>query len=48
MKLKRGAWRRILRRSPDGWPIWVPCHLRDQNIGFKSKELMECAARRWT
>lgn len=21
----------------------VPCHLRDQNIGFKSKELMECA-----
>ena len=21
----------------------IPCHLRDQNIGFKSKELMECA-----
>jgi glycerol-3-phosphate dehydrogenase subunit C len=20
----------------------IPCHLRDQNIGFKSKELMEC------
>ena len=21
----------------------IPCHLRDQNIGFKSKELLECA-----
>jgi Fe-S oxidoreductase len=21
----------------------IPCHLRDQNMGFKSKELMECA-----
>jgi Fe-S oxidoreductase len=21
----------------------IPCHLRDQNIGFKSKDLMECA-----
>ena len=21
----------------------IPCHLRDQNIGFKSRELMECA-----
>ncbi len=24
----------------------IPCHLRDQNIGFKSKELMECAGAR--
>jgi Fe-S oxidoreductase len=24
----------------------VPCHLRDQNIGFKSKELLECTGAR--
>src|SRR5262245_30133556 len=29
--------------SPGRVAYHVPCHLRDQNIGFKSKELMECA-----
>jgi Fe-S oxidoreductase len=30
--------------SPPGRVAYqIPCHLRDQNIGFKSKELMECA-----
>ncbi len=29
--------------SPGRVAYQVPCHLRDQNIGFKSKELLECA-----
>jgi glycerol-3-phosphate dehydrogenase subunit C len=29
--------------SPGRVAYQIPCHLRDQNIGFKSKELMECA-----
>jgi glycerol-3-phosphate dehydrogenase subunit C len=30
-------------RNPGRIAYQIPCHLRDQNIGFKSKELMECA-----
>ena len=30
-------------RSPGRVAYQIPCHLRDQNIGFKSKELMEYA-----
>jgi Fe-S oxidoreductase len=30
-------------RSPGRVAYQIPCHLRDQNIGFKSKELMEAA-----
>jgi len=30
-------------KSPGRVAYHIPCHLRDQNIGFKSKELMECA-----
>jgi Fe-S oxidoreductase len=30
-------------RKPGRVVYQVPCHLRDQNIGFKSKELMEVA-----
>lgn len=30
-------------KKPGRVAYQVPCHLRDQNIGFKSKELMECA-----
>lgn len=30
-------------RKPGRVAYQIPCHLRDQNIGFKSKELMECA-----
>lgn len=29
-------------RPPGRVAYQMPCHLRDQNIGFKSKELMEC------
>ncbi len=44
MKLKReGALSMDFRQSPGRVAYQVPCHLRDQNIGFKSKELMECA-----
>lgn len=30
-------------RTPGRVAYQIPCHLRDQNIGFKSKELMEAA-----
>ncbi len=44
MKLKReGALATDFRQKPGRVAYQVPCHLRDQNIGFKSKELMECA-----
>jgi glycerol-3-phosphate dehydrogenase subunit C len=29
-------------KNPGRVAYQIPCHLRDQNIGFKSKELMEC------
>jgi glycerol-3-phosphate dehydrogenase subunit C len=42
MRLKRaGALAMDFVRSPGRIAYHVPCHLRDQNIGFKSKELME-------
>lgn len=44
MKLKReGTLATDFVKNPGRVVYQVPCHLRDQNIGFKSKELMECA-----
>ncbi|MCC2641933.1 MAG: putative Fe-S oxidoreductase [Nitrospira sp.] len=44
MKLKReGSLATDFAQNPGRVAYQVPCHLRDQNIGFKSKELMECA-----
>lgn len=44
MKLKReGTLATDFTQKPGLVAYQVPCHLRDQNIGFKSKELMECA-----
>lgn len=44
MRLKReGALAEDFTRKPGRVTYQVPCHLRDQNIGFKSKELMEAA-----
>jgi Fe-S oxidoreductase len=44
MKLKReGALATDFSKRPGRVAYQVPCHLRDQNIGFKSKELMETA-----
>ena len=44
VKLKReGALAMDFTERPGRIAYQVPCHLRDQNIGFKSKELMECA-----
>ena len=44
MKLKREGRLAIDFVQPPGRVAYqIPCHLRDQNIGFKSKELMECA-----
>lgn len=44
MKLKReGTLATDFTQTPGLVAYQVPCHLRDQNIGFKSKELMECA-----
>lgn len=44
MKLKReGSLATDFIQKPGRVAYHVPCHLRDQNIGFKSKELMECA-----
>lgn len=44
MKLKRdGSLAMDFTNKPGRVAYQVPCHLRDQNIGFKSKELMECA-----
>lgn len=42
MRLKKdGALSTEFRQTPRRIAYQVPCHLRDQNIGFKSKELME-------
>ncbi|MGH7233786.1 MAG: heterodisulfide reductase-related iron-sulfur binding cluster, partial [Nitrospiraceae bacterium] len=42
MRLKRaGELSTEFTRNPGRIVYQVPCHLRDQNIGFKSKELME-------
>jgi Fe-S oxidoreductase len=44
MKMKKdGQLAMDFINSPGRVAYHVPCHLRDQNIGFKSKELMECA-----
>jgi glycerol-3-phosphate dehydrogenase subunit C len=44
MKLKKdGHLSMDFVKSPGRVAYQIPCHLRDQNIGFKSKELMECA-----
>lgn len=44
MKMKKDGQLAIdFTRKPGRVAYQVPCHLRDQNIGFKSKELMECA-----
>ncbi len=44
MKLKReGGLAADFVNKPGRVVYQIPCHLRDQNIGFKSKELMECA-----
>lgn len=44
MKLKReGLLATDFVHKPGRVAYQIPCHLRDQNIGFKSKELMECA-----
>jgi glycerol-3-phosphate dehydrogenase subunit C len=44
MKLKReGTLATDFVHNPGRVAYQIPCHLRDQNIGFKSKELMECA-----
>ena len=42
MRLKRaGTLAMDFVRNPGRVAYHVPCHLRDQNMGFKSKELME-------
>jgi len=44
MKMKKdGQLRMDFVKTPGRVAYQIPCHLRDQNIGFKSKELMECA-----
>lgn len=44
MKMKKdGQLATDFTRKPGRVAYQVPCHLRDQNIGFKSKDLMECA-----
>jgi Fe-S oxidoreductase len=44
MKLKKdGQLSTDFTKTPGRVAYQIPCHLRDQNIGFKSKELMECA-----
>ncbi|HXF92016.1 MAG TPA: heterodisulfide reductase-related iron-sulfur binding cluster [Nitrospiraceae bacterium] len=44
MRLKReGELAMDFPRKPGRVAYQVPCHLRDQNIGLKSKDLMECA-----
>ncbi|MGQ0812169.1 MAG: heterodisulfide reductase-related iron-sulfur binding cluster [Nitrospiraceae bacterium] len=40
---KEGALVQDFIHKPGRVAYQIPCHLRDQNIGFKSKELMECA-----
>ncbi len=47
MRLKKdGVLAQDFTRKPGRVAYQIPCHLRDQNIGFKSKELMECAGAR--
>jgi Fe-S oxidoreductase len=44
MKMKKeGLLSAEFTTRPGRVAYHIPCHLRDQNIGFKSKELMECA-----
>ena len=44
MKMKKdGQLASDFPKKPGRVAYQIPCHLRDQNIGFKSKELMECA-----
>ena len=44
MKMKKdGQLATDFVKKPGRVAYQIPCHLRDQNIGFKSKELMECA-----
>lgn len=44
MKMKKdGQLATDFTNNPGRIAYQIPCHLRDQNIGFKSKELMECA-----
>jgi Fe-S oxidoreductase len=44
MKMKKnGQLATDFTKQPGRVAYQIPCHLRDQNIGFKSKELMECA-----
>ncbi len=40
---KTGQLATDFTKKPGRIAYQIPCHLRDQNIGFKSKELMECA-----
>ena len=40
---KTGQLSTDFTKHPGRVAYQIPCHLRDQNIGFKSKELMECA-----
>jgi Fe-S oxidoreductase len=40
---KTGQLATDFTQSPGRVAYQIPCHLRDQNIGFKSRELMECA-----
>lgn len=47
MQLKRqGLLATDFTHNPGRIAYQVPCHLRDQNIGFKSKELLECTGAR--
>jgi Fe-S oxidoreductase len=47
MKMKKnGQLAEDFVRPPGRVAYQIPCHLRDQNIGFKSKELLECAGAR--
>jgi Fe-S oxidoreductase len=47
MKMKKdGQLATDFAKKPGRVAYQIPCHLRDQNIGFKSKELMECAGAR--
>jgi glycerol-3-phosphate dehydrogenase subunit C len=44
MRLKKdGRLATDFTKSPGRVAYQIPCHLRDQNIGFKSKELLEAA-----
>ncbi|WHZ27975.1 MAG: Fe-S oxidoreductase-like protein in Rubrerythrin cluster [Nitrospira sp.] len=40
---KAGRLATDFTKKPGRVAYQIPCHLRDQNIGFKSRELMECA-----